>query len=401
MISTAKTKDKAIVPVLYRRDRVTWLSFLLLGTYSYLQAAPGPLMPFVQETFHFNQTIASLHLSLFAFGMILAGVVGKQAILRWSRWQLLWGGGTGMAVGALLFASGWHPVVTLFSTFVMGFFGSLLFVALQAILVDRHAAHQATAISEANVVASLGATLSSTCLAALVIVGLGWRAMLCVPVLVFFVLALLFRTDAEIDTGQRQQRVQKTARARLPLAFWFSWTILLFGVAIEWSMAFWGAAFLVNVIGVSGTMASGLMGLFFGGEIVSRIVLSRWTHTYAATFLLLLAFLCTLLGFLFFWLGPFTIVHIVGLGIAGLGVGSLFPLSLSIAISQAPEDVDGASACCVSGAGLALLLSPLILGRVSDLIGLQKAYTGIFVLLLLLGAMIIYEHKWVRRPAIA
>lgn len=240
MISTAKTKDKAIVPVLYRRDRVTWLSFLLLGTYSYLQAAPGPLMPFVQETFHFNQTIASLHLSLFAFGMILAGVVGKQAILRWSRWQLLWGGGTGMVVGALLFASGWHPVVTLFSTFVMGFFGSLLFVALQAILVDRHAAHQATAISEANVVASLGATLSSTCLAALVIVGLGWRAMLCVPVLVFFVLALLFRTDAEIDTGQRQQRVQKTARARLPLAFWFSWTILLFGVAIEWSMAFCG-----------------------------------------------------------------------------------------------------------------------------------------------------------------
>jgi hypothetical protein len=36
------------------RDRFTWLAYLMLAYFSYLQAAPGPLMPFLRDELHLS-----------------------------------------------------------------------------------------------------------------------------------------------------------------------------------------------------------------------------------------------------------------------------------------------------------------------------------------------------------
>ena len=45
------------------RDRFTWLAYLMLGYYAYLQAANGPLMPFLRADLGINYTTGGLHFS--------------------------------------------------------------------------------------------------------------------------------------------------------------------------------------------------------------------------------------------------------------------------------------------------------------------------------------------------
>lgn len=63
----------------FQRDRFTWLGYLALAFYAYLQAAIGPIMPFLREALQLNYTVAALHFSTFALGMMLAGVLGDRA----------------------------------------------------------------------------------------------------------------------------------------------------------------------------------------------------------------------------------------------------------------------------------------------------------------------------------
>ena len=89
-------------PLLFTRDRFTWLAYAMLAYYAYLQAGLGPLMPFLRQELGLSYTLGGLHLSAFALGMFSAGVTGAALAARFGRRLLFWGGAAGMAGGALL-----------------------------------------------------------------------------------------------------------------------------------------------------------------------------------------------------------------------------------------------------------------------------------------------------------
>ncbi|MFN8531066.1 MAG: hypothetical protein U0670_20885 [Anaerolineae bacterium] len=93
-----------------------------------------------------------------------------------------------------------------------------------------------------------------------------------------------------------------TARP-LPLRFWLFWFMILFGVAIEWSIGFWGADFLNNSVGFERVTASGLMTAYYFAMVVGRVVGSGLTHRYAPSRLLLITVALIIVGFPIFWLG--------------------------------------------------------------------------------------------------
>ncbi|MEP7291141.1 MAG: hypothetical protein ABI835_05130 [Chloroflexota bacterium] len=70
------------------RDRFTWLAYLMLAYYAYMISALGPLMPFLRVELNLSYSVAALHLSAFAVGMILAGLTADRAVRR------AWGGGS-------------------------------------------------------------------------------------------------------------------------------------------------------------------------------------------------------------------------------------------------------------------------------------------------------------------
>ena len=133
----------------FMHDRFTWQSYLMLAYFAYMQTSLGPLMPFLRGELNLNYSVAGLHFSAFAMGMVLAGATGDRAATRWGRWRLFWGGGGGMAIGAVAFGLGSVPAMTISSAFVMGLLGAFLLVMIQSTLSDHHGANRALAVNGA------------------------------------------------------------------------------------------------------------------------------------------------------------------------------------------------------------------------------------------------------------
>ncbi len=371
------------------RDRFTWLAYLMLGFYAYLEAALGPLMPFLRSELHLSYTVGSLHFSAFALGTILGGLGSDRVLRRWGRGFAFWGGAAGMAAGAIVLVLGQVAALTIAGAFLMGALGVLLLVTIQATLADRHGERRATALTESNVVASAGATLAPLCIGGFQNSGLSWRAALYLMVLVLIGLALGFRRVPLPEA--RQPRAASVAATHasaprapaLPLAFWAYWAVVVLSVSIEWCVIFWGANFLESVVGLEKVIASTIMSIFFLAELAGRMAASWLTRQMSSARLLVAAIVLTMIGFPLFWLAPLAPLNICGLFLAGLGIANLFPLTLSVAVGIAPEQSNTASARISLGIGLALLAAPLALGWAADQIGIQHAYSLVAVLLVL------------------
>jgi hypothetical protein len=81
----------------FKRDRLTWLLYLLLGFYAFMQAALGPIVPFLRAELNLSYTVTGFHVSAFALGCLVRG----------SR-QMSRQGASGGSVFSSLEAAAWH-----------------------------------------------------------------------------------------------------------------------------------------------------------------------------------------------------------------------------------------------------------------------------------------------------
>ncbi len=369
----------------FRRDRYTWLAYLLLGYFAYLQASLGPLMPFVRSELNLSYTVGGLHLSAFAAGMIGAGLLAAPLARRFGRRVLLWGGAAGMGIGALLLIGGAHVVATIGAAFVMGFLGSLMLTMIPATLSDHHQERRATALTESNVLAMLCAGLSPILVGAFQRSVIGWRgALLTAIVALLLIAAFNWRTPIP---QPRLSAAQQMRAGRLPLMFWLIWVVLILCVAMEWIMVGWSTDYLRSVVGLDASEAAMLVSVFFVGAVLGRTANSRWTlHTPVRTLLLTMLGVVAV-GFPLFWLVRIPALAVTGLGIAGFGIGALFPLGLSMALTIAADNADAASGYMSLAAGLAILAAPFTLGVLADQFDLVTAFAVMIVLLVSASAL--------------
>jgi predicted MFS family arabinose efflux permease len=386
----------------FARDRFTWLAYLMLAYFAYQQAALGPLMPFLRDELHLSYTVGGLHLSAFALGMVLAGSMGDALVRRWGRRRIFWGGGAGMAAGTLLFVGGHHPALTIASALLMGAPGTLLMIMVQAALSDRHGAQRAVALTESNVAASLAAGLAPLLVGSLQRAGIGWRGALMLGVLGWAVLALRGRAVTIPPHTLRSPRSPVAGRAtRLPAVFWAYWLVIFLGVSVEWCVIFWGADFLETSVGLRKVDASTLMSVFFAAMLLGRILGSRLSRRAPISSLLLAAVLITAAGFFPFWLAGAAPLNIAGLFVAGLGIANLFPLTLSAASGTvAREQADAASSRVTLAAGLAILLSPQVLGTLADHTGIKNAFAVAAVFLIVAAGAILAASRRAGQSAV-
>ncbi len=53
------------MPSTFKRDRLTWLSYLFLAFYTFYLNALGPVTPFLKSELSLSYTISSLHFTAF------------------------------------------------------------------------------------------------------------------------------------------------------------------------------------------------------------------------------------------------------------------------------------------------------------------------------------------------
>jgi len=386
----------------FARDRFTWLAYWMLAYFAYMQTALGPLMPFLRDELDLSYTVSGLHLSAFAAGMALAGVVGDHLARRWGRDRVLWGGGVGMALGALLFVVAQRSALTIASALIMGLPGTLVMIMVQAALSDRHGARRAIPLTESNIAASVSAGLAPLMVGTLERVGIGWRGALVLGALSLIGLALHFRGEPIPDPADAPESDAPPAApvAPLPAIYWVYWLVVFLSVSVEWCVVFWGADFMDNTVGLSKEDASTLMTVFFAAMVIGRVSGSRLSRALPIGPLLLGAALVAVTGFFPFWLAPLSALNIAGLFLAGLGIANLFPLTLSTASGAVPpRQVNAASSRITLAAGLAILITPQVLGSLADQIGIRSAFAVAAAFLLVATGAIWVANRLAQRRA--
>jgi fucose permease len=383
-------------PERFVRHRATWAAYGLVGYFAYFEAVLGPLMPFLRAERNFDYTSASLHFSAFALGGVVVGLVGDRVAVAVGRGRSLWGGGVGMAAGALLLAVGPTMLGTLAGAFVMGVFGALLLLTAQAALADSYGRWSAVVITESNVAASACAIAAPVAVGALSATELGWRGALVPPVVALGLLAVTFYTEP-LGAARRATPAPGVAGFRIPLRYWAYWGVVVLGVAVEWCMAYWGADFLENGTGLERSRAATALSVFFAAMLAGRLVGSRLARRVEGASLLLVTLLVALVGFPAFWLSEIPALALVGLFVTGLGVGSVYPMSVSGAVDALPHGTDTATARLGIAGGGAVLVAPLLLGAFADSVGIVAAFGAVVIPLLVAAVSLSFLAR--RLPA--
>src|SRR5215212_2699824 len=162
----------------FRRDRFTWVAYILLAWFAYLQAAPGLVIGHLRDELNLSYSTGGLHVAAFAAGSLLAGMVAARVERVLGRRALFWLSAALMGAGAIGFTAGRVAEMTVGSLLVMGVGGGLLLVTIQAALADHHGERRAVALAEANVAASIAYVGLIGVLSLTAALHAGWRAAL-------------------------------------------------------------------------------------------------------------------------------------------------------------------------------------------------------------------------------
>ena len=280
----------------FRRDRLTWVAYVMLAWFAYLQAAPGLVIVHLRDELGLSYSTGGLHVAAFAAGSMVAGVVAARLERALGRRTLFWSAAALMGAGAVGLTAGRVAAVTVGSVLVMGVGGGLLLVTIQAALADHHGERRAVALTEANVAASVAYVVLIGVLSLAAALHAGWRVALLAS-LVVPALAWWANRRLAIDAPPPS----RAAHGRLPGVFWVAAAMLFCMAAAEWCITAWGASFVEDAADVSTDTAVALMAGYFGGVVVGRTLGSRLARRHDPARLLALALAVTAAGFAVLW----------------------------------------------------------------------------------------------------
>src|SRR5918994_642392 len=309
----------------FRRDRLTWIAYVLLAWFAYLQAAPGLVIVHLRDELDLSYSTGGLHVAAFAAGSMVAGVISTRLERVLGRGALLWSAAALMGAAAIGLTAGRIVEVTVGSVLIMGVGGGLLLATIQATLADHHGERRAVALAEANVAASIAYLLLIGMLSMTAALHVGWRGALLAPLAVP-VLAWWSNRRLAIDAPPES----RVAHGRLPGVFWIAAAMLFCTTAAEWCITAWGATFIGEVAEVSTDTAVALMAGYFGGGLAGRTPGSLLARRHDPARVLALALAVTTAGFAVLWLSTGPAQALIGLSLLGIGLGNLFPMGVSV-----------------------------------------------------------------------
>jgi fucose permease len=347
------------------------LLYAALGVFGCLQVVPGLVTPALRAELGYGYTLASLHVTAFAALGLVAGLLAPRLDRRLGRRALLLLGLLGMSVALGALTAGRTPVATLAAAGTTGLLGTLIIVAVQSALSDHHGERRAVAFAESNVVASLGATTAPLVVGAAAAALGSWRW----GVLALGAAGLLVAASARgVPVPATATEVESRAvGGPLPAVARLGVGLVFAGVVLEWSVSYWGATYLREVVELDRATAVTAMSLFFGAMLAGRVAGGILVRRRDPAVLVGWGLGLTAAGMAIHAASTRPPVALPALLLLGFGIAVLFPLGLALAVGGAPARAALVSARCIVVGSSAVLLGPLVVGQVADAIGLRPA----------------------------
>ncbi len=410
------------------RDGATWLIYVQLSLYAYFLYAFAPTVTLLRDEEHVRDTVAGLHGTAYAAGVIVVGLLGARILDAIGRRRALWLFLAALCVSITIYASVPVLPVTLVGALLCGASASGVTITVGAALVERHGPAGPAAVTEANALAAAAGLIGPLLVGASVHLGYGWRPAVLLVIALIAALFLLRRPfiardatardatardatardattrdatarDATAPTVAKPATVRaiaptprrdsvppspdRTRRRPLGRQFWLGWSVIVLCVGVEFSMTLWAAQLLRDRSGAGKALAATGVTAIVGGMCLGRVLGSRLARRYRLDSMLFAAFALTAVGFALFWFATMPVVAFAGLAITGLGMAVHYPLSLSRTISAATGQADRASSIATLGTGIAIGVAPFLLGFLSDTITVRYAFLLVPVFLIL------------------
>jgi MFS family permease len=380
------------------RGYSTWLLYGLFGCMAFLLNGLGAVLAPLQKELGVSRGEVAFYPSLFAVGLLIVGLTGGALVSRIGRGPALRVAIAGLMLGGLLIAAP-ARIATLLGALLLGLGAALLIQLVPAVLASIQPRAAAAAIGEANGLASAVSVLAPLAVSAALAAGLGWRlGYLAAPLVALAAIALPVWRLALPDTANS---IRDSIASGTPAPMLGRWIDLLLAVSVEFCLVFWAASAFIAWNHVSLSQAPALASLFLVGMATVRAMSVLIIRRIPKPPVLILA--CAAVataGFTLFWTAPTVALAAAGLLRAGVGVGLLYPTTVSRVIAAWPGAPDRAAARAALGSGLAIGGAPFLLAQLSDRAGLRAAFLIVPALLLVLAVrsgMVVAEARPVKR----
>jgi len=380
----------SLSPTVPRRDRRTWVSYAQMGAYGFFVYALGASQILLREEQQTTRTIAGLHGSGWALGIVIMSFASPRISARIGRGRAMRLGSILMIAGILGYTSGLPVMFTIASVIVAGCGGALMVAGLSAFLGEQQGLAAPSSISEANALGAVAGFLGAIGVGIGISVTLGWRPAL------WLLIVILIGVEIWRGAQTRSYDLGEVAGAAgrwrdLTRLFWWSCLVMLPAAGIEYSLALWSADLLREQGGLGDGAASAALAVVVAGLVTGRVVGGRIAQRMDPEILLIAAFALSGAAFLVVWATSNVPVMLTFLFFTGCGIGLHWPLAIARAIRAVPHLADLASAVGLLCAGLAIMTAPFALGALADSIGLRTAFL-LVPLLALLGVVVVWRR---------
>jgi fucose permease len=283
---------------------------------------------------------------------------------------------TGAALAALAIGYGGTPATTISAAFAMSLLGTSALIRVWAVLADVHGSRRAVAMTEGEVSVSLAGIVTPLLIGALAGTAASWRFALVIGAAVA-VAAVVWICWAGVPSPVG--RDAGGTSPDLPSRGWRQPTlVVIFAiVALEFSLSFWLASYLSDEVGMTRGAAVAAVSGLYAASLVGRLLASRLARRHSPERLLAATFATALLGLPFLLLARSAPVAAVGIALAGLGIGAMFPLTSALHIKASRLSADGALGQVLTIAAPGQLAGPLVAGAIAQGAGLRA---GLLVL---------------------
>ena len=343
------------------RGRLVWWSYGVVASFAFILNGFGPVLDDLREELGLSRTMAGLHGSALALGNLVAGTIGERLRVRFGWADVFRGACLGVLAGVLALALAPGPALSLPAAVVIGTGGALLLIMAPAVLRAARGEAAGENVAEAHATASLTSILAPLAVGLSLAAFGSW-----LPALLLIVAGVLPLLIVVAPPLPDSPAAPAGPSGRLPRAYWPWWAALFCCVAAEFAILLWAADDARVRLGLGTEAAALAPTAFLLGMGLVRAFGARLLPIRRAVSLYRAGCLVAILGFLAYHVTSVPAVALPGVAVVGLGIGLLFPVSLTAMMSSAPGAESLASARSALAGGLAIGTGPLALGALAD-----------------------------------
>jgi predicted MFS family arabinose efflux permease len=374
------------MPKTFQRNGQFWLLALQVATVNFFTGGFGPSQALLREDQGTSLGIAGLHGTALGIAAIVAGALNSKLVHRYGRSNTTWLGLTIFSIGITIFVFAPPVQFTLVATFITGVGLSTVINNVNSAGSHAFADNSHVAVAQINAIAIAGFVTGNFIIGTTAnIFRDQWRMglLITIPFIwLMFIRGRKYQPELHIPEEGGPQR------GKLSRGYWLSWFGFLISISAEFATSFWSAS-LISVRTEASAAVSTLAMIAFGTGIgTGRWYAGRVLKRFHADQQLKIALILQFTAFALFWSSNILILCLITLFFVGLGLSVQFPLFTLRMVAFSEGRPDLAIGKSSIAAGIAIALSPLILGILGDQFGISRAYIMVPVLILIAFAAV-------------